>query len=124
MNSRIIQVSTIFVVAVLVTLLGVFFFFKPVEVSDTSFVSVNPAVAVIVYIGLSVWMFVWAAAQTRSAYKAAFIVIAPQAILIVDLAFRGNRGFFTALAGIVLLAVTWLIVAYTYSLFERRKDGP
>ena len=123
MKPKPVQIGAAFAVALLATLVGVLFFFDPVTDGDTSFISVHPALGLLVYVGLSVGLFMWSTSETRSAYKGAFIVAAPQAILIVDLTLRGSRGVLTAVAGIMLLTFTWLLVAYTYARFDRRNDA-
>ena len=118
-------VCAAFIVAFIANLVGVLLFFKPIAESDTSIVHVHPALGLLVYVGLCIALFEWAARQMNSVYKAAFIVAAPQFVLGVDLAFRGERGLLTVAAGAILLAVTWAVVPYVYSLFvhESRREG-
>ena len=99
---------------------GVLLFFQPVTHGDTGFIQVHPIVGVLSYTGLCAAIFLWAAAETRSSYKAAFILIAPQVALIIDLTFRAERGLITGLAGIVLLIFTWLLVGYVHSFLSIR----
>ena len=122
MKYKLAPIVASFIAALVATLAGVLFFFNPVTEGDTSLVSVHPAIGLLVYVGLCVSLFVWSTIQTRSPYKGAFLIAAPQFIFVVDLTLRGSRGFVTALAGTALLICTWLIVAYTYSRFDRH-DG-
>jgi len=115
-------VITSFIAAVAVMLVGVFFFFEPIAKIDTSFISVHPAVGLLVYVGLSMLLFVWATNLSKSVYKGALLVVAPQAILILDLAMRGNRGIVTAIAGVVLLFFTWFVVGLIYSRLVKYVD--
>ena len=112
-----------FVTALTITLLGVLLFFKPIAESDTSFVSVHPAIGFLIYLVLSIGLFSWATKEMGNVYKGAFIVAAPQFIFIIDLTLRGERGLPTAAAGTLLLTVTWLAVAYAYSLFDRAESA-
>ncbi len=121
MKSKLKPIVASSIAALVVTLVGVLFFFKPLTDGDVSFVTVHPVVGLVVYLSLCMWLFVWATDQTGSTYKGAFIVAAPQFIFILDLMFRGNRGFVTTLAGTTLLVLTWLIVAYIYSRLESSK---
>ena len=91
-------------------------FFKPIADGDTGRLEVNPAAGLFIYVVLCVALFDWTARQIGSAYKAAFVVAASQFILIIDLMFRGDRGLITAVAGTVLLGVSWACVSYVYSL--------
>ena len=116
---RVAPVVAAFAALLVVTLAGVLFFFDPLTAGDTSFVAVHPAVGLLVYAGLSIALFVWSTNQTNSAYKGAFLLAAPQIILVIDLTLRGSRGVTTALAGTTRLAFTWLVVAYTYSRLTR-----
>ncbi len=103
------------VIALIANLFGVLFFFKPIAEGDTSIVTVHPAFGLLIYVILCVWLFDWSARQMKSPYKSAFVVGASQAILVTDLMFRGERGVLTAVAGAILLLVTWSCVAFVYS---------
>lgn len=119
---RVKPIVAAFVTAVIANLVGVLLFFKPISDGDTSFVSVHPAVGLLVYVALCIALMEWANRQMSSVYKAAFIVAAPQFILVADLTLSGKRGSLTAAAGTVLLAATWVLVAFIYSLFDGK--GP
>jgi hypothetical protein len=114
-----------FVASCVVTLLGVKFFFGPIAQSDAPTGPIlSPVVGFFIYVVLSIALFDWVARQLRNAYKAAFIVAASQFILVnVDFVFRGERGLITAAASTVLLAATWLCVAFAYSIFTREKNS-
>lgn len=115
------SIAAAFVVSGTVMLLGVIFFFRPVAEADAGTGPVPPAlIAIVVYVGLAVALFDWAARQMHSARKGAFVVAAGQYVLVIDLTLRGERGYMTALASGVLLAVTWAITALVYSKFMER----
>jgi len=58
---------------------------------------VHPAVGLLVYVSLSVALFVWVARQLGNPYKAAFVIGASQFVLVnVDFVLRGDRGLMTA----------------------------
>ena len=111
-----------FIAALIANLFGVLLFFKPITEGDTSIVSIHPAIGLLIYVGLCISFFEWAVRQMHSVYKAAFMTAAPQFILIVDLTLRGERGLLTATAGTILLAATWIFIAYIYSLFDRSES--
>lgn len=113
-----------FVAGSVVTLVGVLFFFRPIEKDDTvSGALLHPAIGFFVYMVLSIWLFDWVARRLYSAYKAAFVVATSQFILVnVDFVFRGERGLVTAAASTVLMVATWSAVAYAYSAFARDKE--
>lgn len=123
MNANWKSIVAAFVASSVVTLAGVRFFFGPIEAAESvSGPLLHPAIGFFVYVALSIALFDWVARQLRSAYKAAFVVAASQFILVnVDFVFRGERGIMTAAASTVLLASTWLCVAYAYSFFARDK---
>lgn len=110
-----------FIAALVANLFGVLLFFKPVTEGDTSIVSIHPAIGLLIYIGLCISLFAWATKQMRNVYKGAFMIAAAQFILVVDLTLRGERGLLTAAAGTILLTVTWIFIAYVYSLFDRSE---
>jgi hypothetical protein len=110
-----------FVAALVANLVGVLLFFNPVTEGDSSFILVHPALGLLVYVVLSIALFDWTARQIGSAFKSGFVVAASQVILVIDLTMRGQRGWLTALAGIVLLAFTWVFVSYVYSRFNSAK---
>lgn len=107
--------------ALVANLAGVLLFFKPIAESDTARLVVHPAVGLLVYVVLCVGLFDWPARRMGSAYRAAFVVAASQMVLVVDLLLRGERGPATAVAGIALLAATWVCIAYVYSLLGGLK---
>jgi len=104
-----------FITTFIVTLLGVFLFFKKIEESDTSSVEVSPLIGLIIYSGICTAIFQWAMLEMKNVYKAAMVVALPQLALIIDLMIRGERGVYTALAGGALLFITWASVAFIYS---------
>jgi len=104
-------------------LVGVLLFFKPVSEGDQSLLTLHPALGLLLYVGLSVWLYAWLARQLGNPIKGAFAMAAPQAILVIDLASRGERGWITAGAGCALLAVTWSLVAIVSSKFAPQNPG-
>ena len=98
-----------------VTIAGVFLFFRPIAEADEPGAAWPAPFALAVYAGFSILLMDWAAQRLKSSFSAAFIVAASQAIFIVDLLARGERGYLTALAGIALVAVTWTGVAFVHS---------
>ena len=117
------SICAAFVTLCVVTLVGVIFFFRPIEQADTAVGPlVHPAIGVIIYLALSVGLFDWVARQLRSAYKAAFIIAASQFILVnIDFVFRGERGPMTAGASTILMMATWAAAAYAYTAFSRNE---
>lgn len=104
-----------------VTLVGVIFFFRPIEEADHSrAVLLPPALNLLVYALLSVLLFSWAASRMKNPYAAAFAIGAAQYILVLDLTFRGARGLATAGASAVLIVASWASVAFVYTLFSRK----
>ncbi len=124
MGARAKPLLAAFVAALLANLLGVLFFFEPIARGDTSTVSIHPALGLLLYVGLCIALLGWATQQLRSVFKAAFLVAAPQWVLIVDLTLRGERGVVTTAAGTVLLVGTWGLVALAYSAFDRGERKP
>lgn len=109
-------VTAAFVAMCVVTLIGVLFWFQPIQQADAgAAVLVSPALNLAIYALLSVLLFDWAARRMKSAYAAAFLIGAAQYILVIDLTLRGARGVATAGASAVLIIATWLSVAYVYS---------
>lgn len=107
----------------LVTMLCVFFIFRPVEALDTTSPPWPPAIAITVYLVLSVFLLDWAASRMRSSYSAAFVIAAAQSIFIVDLLSRGERGLMTATAGIAMLSIAWVSVAFVHSRLTPKHRG-
>jgi hypothetical protein len=108
----------------IVTLIGVFWF-RPIEEADeAAAVLVPPALNLLIYALLSVLLFDWAVRQMKSPYAAACLLGAAQYILVIDLTLRGARGITTAGASAVLIIVTWLCVAFTFTAFENKQDWP
>ena len=101
-----------------VTITGVILFFRPIAEADGAAAAWPAPIALAVYAGLSILLLDWAAQRLRNSFSAAFIIATSQAILILDLLARGERGIMTAAAGIVLLAVTWAGVAFVHSKFS------
>jgi len=108
-------ISAAIVTALAANLVGVLFFFKPIADGDTNRLEISPAAGLVVYVVLCVALFDWTARRLGNAFKAAFVVAGSQLILIIDLMLRGDRGLITAAAGAVLLAATWVPIAYVYS---------
>ena len=123
MSKRAKPIIAAFFAAIFANIFGVLLFFKPVSEGDTSIISVHPAISLLVYVGLCVSLLEWATRQMNSVYKGAFIVAAAQFALVIDLTLRGERGWITAAAGTILLAATWTVVAYVYSLFDRADSN-
>lgn len=123
LKPKIVPIVASFIAAFVSTLVGVLFFFDPVTAGDATIVAIHPAVGLLVYVTLCVALFVWATNQVSNAYKGAFLIAAPQFVLILDLTLRGSRGVTTALAGTVLLFLTWLVVAFTYSFLAKRFEN-
>ncbi len=113
-----------FATSCVVTLVGVQYFFRPIAVSDAPAGPMfSPAVGFFIYVAISIVLFDWVARQLCSAYKAAFIIAASQFILVnVDFVIRGERGLATAAASTILLAATWISVAFAYSIFVDNKN--
>lgn len=109
-----IPIIGIVITSVVINLIGVLFFFQPIAEVDQDIISLHPAVGLIVYVILGVWLFVWTSKHMKSAYKAAAVIALSQFILVIDLMMRGERGPLTALAGGILLAVTWASIALVY----------
>ena len=108
----------------IVTLVGVLFWFRPIEQADQdAAVLVPPALNLLVYALLSVLLFDWAVRRMKGPYAAAFVIGAAQYILVIDLTLRGARGIATAGASAVLITVTWVSVAFVYSFLSRSKRG-
>ena len=111
-----------FVTMCIVTLVGVLFWFRPIEEADeVGIVLLPPALNLLVYALLSVLLFDWVARRMKSAYAAALAIGAAKYILVIDLTLRGERGIATAGASAVLITVTWVAVACVYTLFSRNK---
>lgn len=112
-----------FVTMCIVTLVGVLFWFRPIEEADeTAAVLVPPTLNLLIYALLSVLLFDWAARQMKSPYAAAFLIGAAQYVLVIDLTLRGARGIATAGASAVFIIVTWISVAFIYSLLLRNRQ--
>lgn len=101
-----------------VTIVGVISFFRPIADADGAAPAWPAPLALALYAGLSVFILDWTAQRLRNSFSAAFVIAMSQAILIVDLLARGERGLLTAAAGIALLAVTWTGVAFVHSRFS------
>ncbi|MGD9630797.1 MAG: hypothetical protein AB7V18_16285 [Pyrinomonadaceae bacterium] len=118
---RLLPPAVAFATVGVVTLVGVIFWFKPIEQYDRpgTFVPSAP-VSLAIYCGLSVILYDWAVRHIDSYWTAAFIIGAAQVILVIDLTLRGDRGPATAAAGTALIFVTWASVACIYRLFAGR----
>jgi len=122
MNSTIRLLASFFTMAI-VTIVGVILFFRPVAEADVAGMAWSAPVALAVYAGLSVLLMDWTAKRIGSSYAAAFVVAASQAIFIVDLLARGERGYKTALAGVALVAVTWTGLGFVHSKLSRQQSS-
>lgn len=106
----------------IVTLIGVLFWFRPIEQADeAAAVLVPPALNLLIYALLSVLLFDWAVRRIKGPNAAAFVIGAAQYILVIDLTLRGARGIATAGASAVLITGTWVSVAFVYSFLSRSK---
>lgn len=113
------------IVAGLVTLVGVIFWFKPIAEADRAGTFVPPAaVSLAIYCGLSVVLYDWAVRRCAGYWTAAFIIGAAQAILVIDLTLRGDRGLATAGAGTALIFVTWASIAFVYRVLAPGPPEP
>ena len=112
------RLLTSFLTMGVVTIVGVILFFRPIAEADGASPAWPAPVALAVYVGLSILLLDWAAQRLRNSFSAAFIIAMSQSILILDLLARGERGLMTAAAGIALLVVTWVGVAFVHSRFS------
>lgn len=120
MNAR--SFLVVLLVSFLVTMIGVIFFFEPIASGDETRLALSSA-AGLIYITFCAVIYGWSFKETGNSYKAAAIVVTPQVALIVDLMLRGDRGPLTALAGTVLLTVTWVVTAFIHSKLFASKAG-
>jgi hypothetical protein len=105
-----------------VTTIGcVLIFFKPLSENDTLGQPWPAAVAIAIYVFASVFLHDWLSRAASSSYKAAFALACAQAILIVDLLARGERGVITAVAGIAMLIITWGALAAMHAWMTRSQ---
>lgn len=104
------------VVAVILTFLGVVYFFEPIATADSvAAPPVPPALGFLVYVLLSVLLLDWVSRQVGRPVKAALIIAASQIILVsVDFVLRGERGIATGAASAVLILVTWSAMGLVY----------
>ncbi len=111
-----------FVSAAVVNLVGVLALLNPIAAVDSAAGPlVHPAVGLLVYVALCVCLFDWVARQMGNPYRAALAIAGAQFVLVnVDFVLSGKRGLATAGASTVLLALTWVSVAWVYSLFTRK----
>jgi hypothetical protein len=115
-------VAVAFVTVGVVTLLGVIFFFRPIEGADQAGSPlVSAPLNLAAYTALSVLLYDWAVRRTQGFFATAFIIGASQYILVIDLTLRGARGFATAGASAVLIFLTWASIAFVYKLFARDR---
>ncbi len=91
----------------LATIGSVLLYFKPLSDNDSPGMPWPDAIILPIYLIGSVLLHDWLSSSTKSSYKAAAALGLAQAILIVDLLARGERGVVTAAAGIAMLVVTW-----------------
>ena len=115
MIAKVKRLTASFLTMAVITIGGVILFFRPISEADSAGGAWPAPLALAVYSGLSIWLMDWAAGRMKNSYSAAIVVAGSQSILILDLAARGERGFLTALAGIALVAVAWLAVAFVHS---------
>jgi len=115
-------VAVAFVTLAVVTLLGVFFFFRPIEQADKAGSPlISAPLNLTAYTALSVLLYDWAVRRTQGFFTTAFIIGASQYILVIDLTLRGARGVATAGASALLIFITWASVAFVYRLFSRDR---
>jgi multidrug transporter EmrE-like cation transporter len=114
------RLVAIFLTFAFITIAGVLLVFRPIAASDSPSDAWPAPLAVAVYAGLYVLLFEWAAKRLENSYAAAFVVAGSQAIFIVDLLARGERGHITAVAGLAIVAVSSVGVAFVHSRFSRR----
>lgn len=109
------------VVAAIITLMGVIFFFEPIATADSvSAPPVSAGVGFLVYIVLSVLLLDWVNQQIGRPVKAALIIAASQIILVsVDFVLRGERGIATGAASAILILVTWTVMGAVYGAVGR-----
>ena len=113
-------VAVAFVTLSVVTLLGVVFFFRPIEQADQAGSAlISAPLNLVAYTALSVLLYDWAVRRTQGFFAAAFVIGASQYILVLDLTLRGARGLATAGASAVLIFLSWASVAFVYRLFSR-----
>ena len=106
-----------------VTTIGcVLIFFKPLAEADTPGQPWPTPIAILVYVAASVLIHDWLSRTTAGSYRAAFALGSAQAILIIDLLARGERGLVTALAGIVMLVITWGSLAAVHAWMTRVRS--
>lgn len=110
--------TLIFITSFILTMLGVFLFFKPIALEDTVRLSL-PSYLGTLYILMCALIYQWAYGQLSSSFKAAWVVTLPQVALIIDLVIRGERGPVTAAAGIALLIAVWFSVAFIHQMTRR-----
>jgi hypothetical protein len=120
MNIKLAIIS-FFLVAAL-TLVFVVFVFDPISARDTSTVSIHPIIGFLTYVLICVCIFEWGNCELHSPYKAAFIVAAPQAALILDLVLRGDRGPYSGAAGIAMVGAIWTTVAINRTWLARKLE--
>lgn len=106
----------VFFVSAIITITGVMAFFKPVAESDNTVLVLPPFVGLI-YIMICSAIYIWAYKEIGNSYKAALVLVLPQAALIVDLMLRGDRGPAAALAGVALLLITWFTTAFIHKRY-------
>ncbi len=113
-----------FVVASVVSLVGVMFVFEPIARADKPVGPiVPPAVGFFIYIALSISLFDWAARRMQNAYTAAFLIAASQFILVnVDFVLAGKRGLLTGAASTILIVSTWTAIAVAYRICAREEN--
>ena len=111
-----------FVTVGVVTLVGVIFFFRPIEEADQAGSPlISAPLNLAAYAALSVLLYDWAVRRTQGFFATAFIIGASQYILVIDLTLRGARGLATAAASAVLIFITWASLALVYRLFSRDR---
>ena len=110
-------VLTLFVSTVVCVLL----FFKPLSDGDSPGAPWPDWIALPIYLIFSVILHDWLSVRIRNSYTAALALGAAQAVLIVDLLARGERGVVTAIAGIAMLIITWGTLAFVHNLMTRSQ---
>ncbi len=105
-----------------VTTIGcVLIFFKSIAEGDTPGQPWPTALAILVYVAASAVLHDWLSRNAVGSYKAAVALGGAQGILIIDLLARGERGFVAAMAGLVMLVITWGSLAAVHAWMTRPR---
>ncbi len=104
------------------TIGSVLLFFKPIAEGDTPAQPWPAPVAVLGYVAASALLHDWLSRSAVGSYKAAIALGGAQGILIIDLLARGERGFVTAMAGLMMLVITWGSLAAVHAWMTRPRS--